>query len=77
MCSKPLASAHQHLLEPIGRKLMCACDSCAILFNGHGQTKYKRVPRTVRYLPEFRLTDSQWDGLMMPINMAFFYKSSP
>ena len=23
------------------------------------------------------MTDSQWDGLMMPINMAFFFKSTP
>ena len=23
------------------------------------------------------MTDSQWDGLMMPINMAFFFRSTP
>lgn len=77
MCSKELGPAHQHLLDPISRKLMCACDACAILFNNQGQTKYKRVPRRIRFLPDFRMTDSQWDGLMMPINMAFFFKSTP
>ena len=77
MCSRPLAPGHQHLLEPAGRKLVCACDACAILFDNRGAAKYKRVPRRVRFLPDFRLTDSQWDGLMMPINMAFFYKSTP
>jgi hypothetical protein len=77
MCSQELATVHQHLLEPIGRKLICACDACAILFNNSGTTKYKRVPRRIRYLPDFRLTDGQWDGLMMPINMAFFFQSSP
>lgn len=77
MCSKELASRHQHLLEPENRKLICACDACAILFGSQGQTKYKRVPRRVRFLPDFRMTDSQWDGLMMPINMAFFFKSTP
>ena len=56
---------------------MCACDACAILFNSHGQTKYKRVPRRIRFLSNFQMTDSQWDGLMMPINMAFFFKSTP
>ena len=75
MCSRELAEVHQHLLEPVNRKLICACDACAILFNN--QTKYKRVPRRIRYLPEFQMTDTQWDGLMMPINMAFFFKSSP
>ena len=77
MCSRALAATHQHLLDPVGRKLICACDACAILFSNQGQTKYKRVPRRVRFLPDFRMTDSQWDGLMMPINMAFFFNSTP
>jgi hypothetical protein len=77
MCSRELAASHQHLLDPVGRKLICACDACAILFSSQGQTKYKRVPRRIRFLPNFRMTDSQWDGLMMPINMAFFFKSTP
>ena len=40
-------------------------------------TKYKRVPRRVLFLRDFQLTDAQWDGLMVPIEMAFFFKSSP
>lgn len=75
LCSAELTDRHQHLLEPIGRKLICACDACAILFGG--QTKYKRVPRRVRQFMNFRLTDAQWDGLMMPINLAFFFHSTP
>ncbi len=77
LCSKPLAAVHQHLLEPVTRKLVCSCDACAILFPNQGQTKYKRVPRRTRFLANFRMSDSQWDGLMMPINMAFFFKSTP
>jgi hypothetical protein len=77
MCSRPLGPGHQHLLEPAGRKLVCACDACAILFDNGGKAKYKRVPRRIRFLEEFQMTDSQWEGLMMPINMAFFYKSTP
>jgi hypothetical protein len=77
MCSQELAVSHQHLLEPGSRKLICACDACAILFGSQGQTKYKRVPRRIRYLADFRMTNGQWDGLMMPINMAFFFKSTP
>jgi hypothetical protein len=77
MCSKELTTNHQHLLDPLSRKLICACDACTILFNNQGQTKYRRVPRRIRFLPDFRMTDSQWDGLMMPINMAFFFKSTP
>ncbi len=35
------------------------------------------MPRRIRFLADFQLTDSQWDGLMMPINMAFFFRSTP
>ena len=77
MCSTPLAPDHQHLLEPINRKIVCACDACAILFHAQGDTKFKRIPRYIRFLPDFQLTESQWNGLMMPINMAFFFRSSP
>jgi hypothetical protein len=77
MCSTALTPEHQHLLDPLQRRIACACDACAILFNTQGETKYKRVPRRIRFLPDFQLTDSQWNGLMMPINMAFFFKSTP
>ena len=72
-----IGPGHQHLLELATRKLVCACDACAILFDSQGQAKYRRVPRRVRFLPDFRMTDSHWEGLMMPINMAFFFKSTP
>jgi len=77
LCGAGVGADHQHLLEPVARRLICACEACAILFSDQGQTKYKRVPRRIRFLADFRLTDSQWDGLMMPINMAFFFKSTP
>ena len=77
MCSRELASEHAHLLETANRKLMCACEACAILFSGNQNLKFKRVPRDVRFLSDFRLTDAQWDSLMIPIEMAFLYYSTP
>lgn len=77
MCSAELAEEHEHLVEPVNRRLICACTACAILFEGQAGTKYKRVPREVRFLPDFQLSDAQWDGLMIPIEMAFFFKSTP
>ncbi len=77
LCSARLGPAHQHLFEPATRKLICACDPCAILFPGQAEKRFKRVPRRVRFLPDFRMTDAQWDSLMMPINMAFFFESTP
>ena len=40
-------------------------------------TKYKRVPRRVLALADFHLTDGQWESLMVPISMAFFFRSTP
>lgn len=76
MCSIELGPDHPHLVEPATRRLVCACQACAILFSNGAETKYRRVPQTVRYLPDFQLTDAQWEGLMIPINMAFFFQSS-
>jgi len=77
MCSRELGPEHEHLVEPANRKLICACDACAILFEGQSGARYKRVPRRVLFLRDFQLTDGQWDGLMVPIEMAFFFKSTP
>ena len=77
LCGMGLRDEHQHLLEPIARQLLCACDACAILFDSQAATKYKRVPRRIQSLPEFRLTDQQWNELMIPIGMAFFFFDTP
>jgi hypothetical protein len=77
LCAAELAHEHQHLLEPVRRKVICACNACSILFSSAGETKYKRVPRRIRYLQNFQLSDGQWDSLMIPINMAFCFESTP
>ena len=77
LCAAGLAPEHQHLLEPVHRKVLCACDACSILFSGAGELRYRRVPRRVRFLSDFQLTDGQWESLMIPINMAFFFHSTP
>ncbi len=77
MCGRDLAAEHEHLLEPITRKLLCACAACAVLFHGQSGAKFKRVPLRVLFLRDFELTDAQWDSLMVPIEMAFFFKSTP
>jgi hypothetical protein len=76
LCSAGLAEEHTHLIEPATRQIVCACDACALLFSGRAETKYRRIPRRVRRLADFQLSDAQWDGLMLPIGMAFFFHSS-
>src|SRR5262249_26498571 len=76
-CGAGLGEVHQHLIEPERRQLVCVCGACAILFGSQGETAYRRVPRRILYLPDFRLTDAQWEGLLIPIQLAFFFPSSP
>lgn len=76
LCSADLAPEHDHLIELAHRKLVCACSACALLFSGQSGRKYKRVPRRILLLNDFYMTDAQWDTLMIPINMAFFFQSS-
>jgi hypothetical protein len=76
LCSQELLREHPHLIELAARKMVCACDACALLFDGRTGAKYKRVSRRVLSLNAFHLSDAQWEGLMIPINMAFFFNSS-
>jgi hypothetical protein len=76
MCSQPVPTVHQHLIEVATRRLVCTCGACSLLFGSQSGSKYKLVPRRVRFLPGFSLSDGQWESLMVPINMAFFFSSS-
>src|SRR4051812_2918132 len=77
LCDADLADDHSHMVEVSSRRLVCACDACAILFSHQGGAKYRRVPRRVRFLDDFRLSDETWEGLQLPIDLAFFLRSTP
>lgn len=76
LCSIELAPEHQHLLSVENRQISCACDACSILFSDNTK-RFRRVPRTGLFLPNFRLTDVQWNNLLLPIQLAFFFNSTP
>jgi Family of unknown function (DUF5947) len=76
LCATDLRAEHQHLIEPATRRLVCACDACALLFSGQQTARYRRVPRGVQLLSDFAMTDAQWEDLLIPINLAFFFRSS-
>lgn len=75
-CSAGLSAAHRHLLEVADRKVICACDACALRFE-NAVGRWKLIPRDPRVLSDFRLTDMEWEALALPINLAFFFKSTP
>ena len=76
LCSAELPGEHRHLVELASRQLVCACDPCAMLFDGLERSKYKRVSRSIQFLENFAMTDAQWDSLRIPINLAFFFHLS-
>jgi Family of unknown function (DUF5947) len=76
MCGVALPHRHKHLIDPASRRLVCACTACSLLFPQNGAVKYKSVPDNPRFLADFQLTDGQWESLLIPIGLAFFYRSS-
>jgi hypothetical protein len=74
-CSTALSEAHRHLFEPATRKLICVCDPCALRFE-NVVGRWKLIPRDARPLPDFQLTDAEWDSLALPIQLAFFFECS-
>lgn len=58
-----------------GRKIVCGCEACAILFSDPAAGGYRRIPTDIRALGDFRMDDVQWEELSIPINMAFFCRS--
>jgi len=39
--------------------------------------RWKLVPRDAAPLPDFRMSDEEWETLALPINLAFFFQSTP
>jgi hypothetical protein len=74
LCGTELGADHQHLLDRASRQITCSCDACAILFCGQQSAKFLRVPRRVLKLDHFAWSDSEWDALALPINLAFFVR---
>jgi Family of unknown function (DUF5947) len=79
LCSAPIPSEHRHVLDLRGRELLCVCRACAILFDrpaaGGGQIRLVG-DRRLR-LEDFELDDAMWADLRLPVDLAFFFHSSP
>jgi hypothetical protein len=58
-------------------RIVCACEPCAILFQHRDADRYKRIGRDVHCVPDFHITDAEWDSLLIPIGLAFFVSRSP
>jgi hypothetical protein len=76
LCATVLSGEHEHLVDPANRRLLCACNACAVLFDHSGATRYRRIPRDIRGLPGFEISDILWNSLAIPIGLVFFFRSS-
>lgn len=75
LCGLALNPEHPHLLERQTRRIMCACQACALLFCGQEGSRYLQVPRRVRRLEDFAFSDPEWEEMMLPIGLAFFLRN--
>lgn len=78
LCSAEIGPSHRHLLELSKHTLICVCRPCSILFGDPvaGGGKYRLVPSRYLIMPDFHMTDEQWDDLMIPVNMVYIFHST-
>src|SRR6201991_5387982 len=74
LCATPVPPQHPHLVHVAERRMLCACGPCGFLFDNPGAAggSYRRVPDRYLVDPGFRVTDTQWDALAIPVSIAFF-----
>jgi Family of unknown function (DUF5947) len=77
MCSEPIASEHQHVVNVAARQLMCACRACYLLFtDSQAELRYRAVPDRYLAFPDFALDRRAWEALQIPVGVAFFFTNS-
>ncbi len=76
LCNLVLPPTHRHLLEMQARQVACACDPCALLFENEAAGKFRLIPREGYGLPDFHMTEPEWESLALPIDLAFFFHST-
>jgi hypothetical protein len=77
MCAEPIGDQHQHVVDLVGRGLMCTCRPCYLLFTAEdAELRYRAVPDRYLALTDFALFAGQWDELEIPVGLAFFFRNS-
>ncbi|MGE2734099.1 DUF5947 family protein [Mycolicibacterium vaccae] len=77
MCAQPIAEAHQHVVNPEARQLMCVCRGCYLLFTDTAaELRYRAVPDRYLAFADFGMRRGQWEALQIPVGLAFFFGNS-
>lgn len=77
LCGEGVPDVHRHLLEVPAGRLLCSCRPCAVLFDRDGAAggRVRPVPEQRRLLAGADVGDA-WDGLGVPVGLAFFTRRS-
>ena len=75
LCGVAIPETHAHLVDTVGRHLLCACSGCAAT-SERTDARFRRLPARARRLEDFRLTDAEWEALQIPIGLAFMFHST-
>ncbi len=59
------------------KRSFAACDACALRFQDVVEGRFKLIPRDARALSGFAMADTDWENFALPINLAFFFYSTP
>jgi hypothetical protein len=77
MCAEEIGEDHPHVVDVVGRGLLCTCRPCYLLFTADGaELRYRAVPDRYLSFPGFTIGAGQWDELEIPVGLAFFFTNS-
>jgi Family of unknown function (DUF5947) len=78
LCGEPIPPEHRHLVDVRSGELLCACRGCGLLMDrpGAGGGHYRVVGDRRRRLVDFRLDDDAWAAFEIPVDSAFFVRST-
>lgn len=74
-CAKVIDVRHAHLIERATRQFFCACPQCALLL-GAGD-RYAAIEARAHVMRDFELSDAEWRGFRIPIDLVFVFRSTP
>jgi hypothetical protein len=81
LCGRPIPPDpdHRHLMEVATRGISCVCRPCSILFDSDAASegRYRIIRDRLLYLEDFEMSEARWEGLRVPVDMAFFFYSTP
>jgi hypothetical protein len=79
LCGEPIPARHRHLIDLDRHALLCACRACTVLFDQRaaGGRHYRLIPDRSRAIADLDLDDVRWSALRIPVELAFFFRSTP